>query len=178
LGGQRDDPRQAHMKNASLTINLGGSEPSSPADIFWQGQGFFLAGSRCLLDIEVGPGITQCLVSPGVVNLCLAIELFLKSLLALHNQTIPKSHKLVELFASVPEMDQQKIKDEYGKSISVPSFEELLTQIEDYFVKVRYGYEFDVFNYQETPVFVFAKELYKYCASAHGVKVGVERFRL
>lgn len=122
--------------------------------------------------------MTQCLVSPGVVNLCLAIELFLKSLLSLHGESFPKTHKLTELFALLSQADRDAIKQRYGTLVSAPPFEELLTQVDDYFVQLRYGYEFHVFNYQETPVFVLAKQLYECAATAHGVKVGVERVRV
>lgn len=166
------------MKRASFTVNLKDPSPNEPASIFHQGQSFLLAGSRCLLEIDVGPGVTQCLVSPGVVNLCLSIELFLKSLVAALGQEVPKTHKLVELAEVIPRAELEKVKLSYSQVVSDPTFECLLAQINDFFVRVRYGYEFEVFAYYEIPVLVLAKALYVHSASAHGIKIGIDRVRV
>lgn len=166
------------MKSVSLTVNLEGPTPNDPKSIFHQGQSFFLAGNRCLLDIEVGPGVTQCLVSPGVVNLCLAIELFLKSTVVLKGVAAPKTHKLAELFAACPATTIAEVKSTYEQTISNPTLDDLLSQINEFFVQVRYGYEFDVFAYHEYPVYTLAKILYKHSADLHKIKVGLDRIRL
>lgn len=69
------------MQSVSLTVKLGQEAPRNPVSIYHLGQGFSLAGNRCLLNIDVAPGMMQCLTSPGVVNLCMAIELVLKALI-------------------------------------------------------------------------------------------------
>ena len=90
------------MSEVTLTVNLRGPEPRNPVSIYHLAQGFFLAGNRCLLNIDVGPRVTQCLVSPAVVNLCLSIELFLKAIIVHEGGKAPKSHKLIQLITLVP----------------------------------------------------------------------------
>ena len=165
------------MSEVTLTVNLAGASPNEPVSIYHLGQSFYLAGRRCLLNIEVGPGITQCLTSPGVVNLCLASELFMKSLVVSNGGTPTKTHRLSELFVKLTEAQRQAIADQYSKFVSDPSLTDLLVQVSEYFEKVRYGYEFNVFAYHEHPITMLAGTLYKYCATAYGQSVGIDRMR-
>ena len=80
------------MKSASLTVRLRGPDPKNSVWVVELGQSFDLAGSRCLLDTEVGPGRTQTLLTPAVVNLSLAIELFLKSVIVAGGELPKKTH--------------------------------------------------------------------------------------
>lgn len=166
------------MNEVTFTVNLAGPEPRNPVSIYHLGQGFFLAGNRCLLNIDVGPGITQCLVSPGVVNLCLAIELFLKSVIVASGADAPKSHKLKELFALVPLEFVAELRTSFNASVPTPTLDELLEQISEYFVKIRYGHEFNIFAFYEYPVYVLAKLMYIQSASVHGQKTGIEIVRV
>jgi HEPN domain len=166
------------MAEVTLTVNLAGLEPRNPVSIFHLGQGFFLAGNRCLLNIDVAPGITQCLVSPGVVNLCLAIELFLKSVIVARGALAPKSHKLKELFALVSPEFVAELRASFNASVPTPAFDELLEQVSNYFVEIRYGHEFNVFAFHEHPVYVLGKLLYIQSARVHGQKTGIEVVRV
>jgi HEPN domain len=163
------------MKHASLTVKIAGPDPRNPVSIFNHAQGFYLAGNRCLLDIEVGPSVTQCLVSPGVVNLCLSIELFLKSVIIASGGAPPKTHKLLDLVPLLPAGFMEKIELRYRGSVSEPTLGDLLSQVNEFFVKLRYEYEFDVFAFQESAVLTLAKALYLESAALHGIKSGIER---
>jgi hypothetical protein len=166
------------MAEVTLTVSLVGPEPRNPVSIYQLGQSFFLAGNRCLLNIDVAPGITQCLVSPGVVNLCLAIELFLKSIIVAGGAVAPKSHNLKELCALASSEFIDELRKSFNASVSNPAFDELLEQVNEYFVKIRYGYEFNVFAFHEYPVHELAKLLYIQSARAHGQKTGIEIVRV
>jgi len=162
------------MQHVTLTVNLKGPEPRNPVSVFHLGQGFFLAGSRCLLNIDVGPGVVQCLISPAVVNLCLAIELFLKSIVLHAGALPPKSHKLSQLSKLVPADFLETLRVSYEQGVSSPTLGELLAQVDDYFVKVRYGHEFNVFAFHEHPVYVLARCLYMQVASCLGQRTGLQ----
>lgn len=166
------------MNEVSLTVNLKAPEPRNSLSIFHLAQGFFLAGNRCLLNIDVGPGVTQCLISPAVVNLCLAIELLLKAVIVHTGSAAPKSHKLTELFALVPAQFQENLRTSFNAAIPQPSLDELLPQINEYFVKVRYGHEFNIFAFHEHPVYFLAKFLYEQTAQHLGQKTGLELLRV
>lgn len=152
------------MKSTSFTFKLAGPSPRDPLSIFHLAQGFFLAGQRCLLEIAVAPGTTQCLVSPGVVNLCFSIELFMKSLIVLQGQASPKTHKFAELAALLPATDIAQVRVLYQQQVQKPSLDELLAEVSQFFVKLRYEYEFDIFSFNEHPVSVLADALYRHCA--------------
>jgi hypothetical protein len=151
-----------------MTVNLQGPNPSDPVGPYHLGQAFYLAGRRCQLDIVVGPGVEQCLTSPAVVNLCLAAELFMKSLIIGTGQTAPKTHELDKLFASLPDADRSAVEAVYTASIPSAPLADLLAQVSKYFVQVRYGHEFNVFSYSEYPIMLFADALYKHCAALFG----------
>lgn len=119
----------------------------------------------------------QSLVSPGVVNLCLAIELFLKSIIAAAGDKVEKTHKLLDLFSAVPKTDLDAIKAAYEPVLQNPSFDELLAQINNYFVEVRYGHEFNIFSFNEFPVSRLAKIVYIHAAAVHKAKTQVEEVR-
>ena len=165
------------MQTVSLTVKLGPEEPRNPVSIYHLGQSFFLAGNRCLLNIDVAPGIMQCLTSPGVVNLCTAIELFLKALIVSSGGTPRKTHKLVELFAASPADTQEAIRLRFNAQIN-PTLDELLSQVSDYFVQVRYGHEFNIFCFHEHSVYVLARELFMHTAEKLGVAPAIEKIRV
>jgi len=152
------------MKTASFTFKVGGSTPKDPLSIYHLGQGFFLAGKRCLLEIAVGPGAMQCLVSPGVANLCFAIELFMKSLIILGGQDSPRTHKLADLGNLLDRSDLEAVKAYYDVRVQDPSFDNLLIEVSEFFVKLRYEYEFDLFSLNDHPVSVLAEGFYLSCA--------------
>ena len=166
------------MPEITLTVNLAESEPRNPVTIFHLAQGFFLAGNRCLLNIEVGPGVTQCLVSPAVVNLCLSIELFLKAVIVKNGGIAPKTHKLTELVERVPTEFRDALRVEFNAAVTEPSLDELVVQINDYFIQVRYGHEFNIFVFHEHPVFVLARLLYIQTARYLGQRTGLELVRV
>jgi HEPN domain len=156
------------MPQASLTIRLEGPRPDDATSIFHQGQAFFMAGKRCLLEIPVGPGMTQCLVSPGVVNLCLSAELLMKALLVASGQKSEKTHKLPELFAALPRDDQDAVRASYSSVVQEPDLDALLDRVGGYFVKVRYGHEFEIFGFEESLITIFADTLYRHTAKKLG----------
>lgn len=166
------------MSEVTMTVNLSGPKPRDPVSIYHMGQGFYLAGNRCLLNIDVAPGITQCLISPGVVNLCLAIELFLKSVIVASGAAVPKSHKLKDLSGLASPEFVAELRASFNAVVPNPSFDELVEQISEYFVKVRYGYEFNVFAFHEYPVSTLARHLYIQSARFHGQKTGIELVRV
>ena len=166
------------MPEVTLTVSLKDPEPRNPVSVFHLAQGFFLAGNRCLLNIEVGPGVTQCLVSPAVVNRCLAIELFLKAMVLHAGATPPKSHKLSQLSDLMPVLFLETLRSSFRQNVQSPTMDELLGQIDNYFVQVRYGHEFNVFAFQEHPVYVLAKYLYVQVAGALGQRTGLEAVRV
>jgi len=165
------------MQTVSLTVKLGPSEPRNPVSIYHLGQGFYFAGNRCLLNIDVAPGMMQCLTSPGVVNLCMAIELFLKALIVNAGGVPKKTHKLVELFAASPSETQEAVRARFNAQIN-PTLDELLDQVSDYFVQVRYGHEFNIFCFHAHPVYVLAHELYIHTAVTLGVIQAIEPIRV
>ena len=165
------------MQTVSLTVKLGPEDPRDPVSIYHLGQGFFLAGNRCLLNIDVAPGMMQCLTSPGVVNLCMAIELFLKALIVNSGDTPKKTHKLVEIFAASPAETQEAMRLRFNAQIN-STLDELLSEVSDYFVQVRYGHEFNIFCFHEHPVYVFARELYMHAAEKLGVVRAIEQIRV
>ncbi|MCO4094133.1 MAG: HEPN domain-containing protein [Acidovorax sp.] len=162
------------MREFTITLNLSEPNPNDATSVYHLGQGFYLAGNRCLLNIEVGPGVTQCLVSPGVVNLCLACELFLKAAITHQGKRPPKTHKLVELFALAPSDYVAEVKAAYEAAVPQPSFDELIKAINEYFVHVRYGHEFPIVAFHETPLMFLSKQLYISTASLLGARCGLQ----
>lgn len=163
------------MQSVTLTVKTAPPDKSS-LSIFHAGQAFYLAGNRCLLNIEVGPGVMQCLTSPGVVNLCFASELFLKSLLLASGSLPPKTHKLAELFGLLPASDAAAVTTSYAQSVSTPSFAEFINEVSEFFVKIRY--EFSIFAFHEVPVWIFAKALYVHAANVNHVSTKLENVNL
>jgi len=161
-----------------MSVRLTGPEPKNPVSIFHLGQNFYLAANRCFLNIAIAPNKTQYLLSAGVVNYCLAMELFLKSLIVAVNGSAPKTHKLVELFALLDPKDLEHIGKEYSQVVKSPTFEELVKEVNEHFVKVRYGYEFEIFAFNESPVealatvlYILAADRFKQPAPAEGINV-------
>ena len=166
------------MATITLTAKLKGPDPWNPVSIFHLAQGFYLAGTRCLLPIEVGPGVTQCLVSPGVVNFCLAIELFLKAVITSAGKQPPKTHKLSELFARASAKLRSKVRSDYERAVSDPTFDGLISLVDDYFMRVRYKYEFNIFGFHEHPISVLAQSLYAEVALLLNQKTELEKIRV
>jgi len=167
------------MPTASFTVQLRGPDPLQPVPIYQLAEGFFLAGGRCLAELPVAPGLTQCLVSPGVVNLCLSIELFCKSLIvAATRRPAPKTHRLVDLFRRLPPALASEVEQRYAAEVPSPALPVLLDQANEYFVRVRYGHEFNVFSFAEHPIFVLASVFHSVAAREHGIKVGIDRIRV
>lgn len=166
------------MKSASFTFKVVGPSPKDPLSIFHVGQGFFLAGQRCLLEFRVGPGQTQYLPGAGVANLCFAIELFLKSLVILLGKDLPKTHKLTELVGALPKSELDPVRAAYGQQVQSPSFDELLAEVSDFFVKLRYEYEYNIFSLNEHPVYVLADCVYQHCANRNNSRGSVKGVRV
>lgn len=168
----------ACVPEVTMTVKLGGPTPNDPLTVYYLAQSFYLAGRRRLLNIEVGPGLTQCLTSPGVVNLCFSAELFMKVLIISSGASAPKLHKLKDLFGNLREEDRTTVSDIYQRTISRSHGDILLDQVDDYFVKVRYEHEFDVFAFHEHAITMFADALYRHCAVGYGQAVGIDRVRI
>ena len=107
-----------------------------------------------------------------------SIELFLKSLLVLHGAHVPKVHKLAELVALLPAEELVPVKYAYHQVVQKPSFEELVGEISELFMKLRYEFEFNIFSLNEFPVFTLAEALYIHCARRHGSQSEISNFRV
>lgn len=166
------------MKSASFTFKLAGPSPKDPVSIFHVGQGFFLAGQRCLIELRVGPSQTQYLPGAGVANLCFAIELFLKSLINLLGKDSPKTHKLIELVEALPKSELDPVRAAYSQQVQTPSFDDLLVEVSNFFVKLRYEYEHDIFSLNEHPVYALADCLYRHCANRNKSQGSVKGVRV
>ncbi len=138
--------------------------PDVPRDIYHLAQGFYLAGNRAALDIEVGPNLTQSLLSPSVVNFCFSIELFFKALIQKDGTKPLRSHLLQELFEKLDQPTRAEIKKSFENIVPHPAFEEFLKQINDYFQKVRYEYDYPVEIFYEGPIAQFARVVYLHCS--------------
>ena len=165
------------MNEVSLTVNLSGPEPRNATTVYHLAQGFYLAANRALLNIEVAPGVRQCLVTPGVVNLCLAIELFLKAVILHDGQIAPKTHDLAKLVSLVPSQFAAAVESEYNRLIPDPNFDRIILEASDYFVKVRYGHEFAVPVFHESPLAALGKIFYSATASLVGERTGLQALR-
>ena len=152
------------MQDFSFTIKMARPEPDNARTIFHVAQSFYLAGNRAALNIEVAPNITQSLVSASVVNYCLALELFFKALIQVNGSKPPKIHKLYDLFNLIPDQAQRKIREDFEASIQGPKFDNFLSDISDYFQRVRYEYEYSIEVFYDGPIAHFAKIVYIYTA--------------
>ena len=102
----------------------------------------------------------------------------MKALLAARCVEAPKTHKLQELFLLLPTEDASAVRASYGANVGSPSLDELLAQIGEYFVRLRYEYENPVFSYSESPVAAFSKALYIHTSKSLGIKVGFDRINV
>jgi HEPN domain-containing protein len=156
------------MSDFSVTFKLQGTQQDAPRDIYRLAQAFYLSGNRAGLNIEVGPNITQSLISPSVVNYCFSLELFFKALIKSDKSERASGHKLKELFGELSEERQKLIKEQFKEKIQQPDFDTFIEIISEYFVKVRYEYEYPVEIYYEGPISVFAKIVYSVCSELFG----------
>lgn len=156
------------MDDFTVAFKAQGKSPDVPRDIYHLAQAFYLAGNRAALNIEVGPNLTQSLLSPSVVNFCFSLELFFKSLISADTKKRATGHKLKQLFSELSENRQLLIKKQYVSTIQQPNFDSFLETISEYFVKVRYEYEYPVEIYYEGPISVFAKIAYVMCSELFG----------
>ena len=102
----------------------------------------------------------------------------MKSLIILNGKDAPRSHKLAELAALLPNSDLDPVRTEYGKRIQEPSFDKLLSEVSDFFVKLRYGYEFDIFSLNEHSVYVLANAMYIHTAGRNKQQPSVSGVRV
>ena len=91
----------------------------------------------------------------------------MKSLIVRHGRESPKTHNLAELAGLLPATDLAAVRGVYQQRVQAPSFDELLAEVSQFFVKLRYEYEFDIFSLNEHPVSVLADALYRHCAERH-----------
>lgn len=112
-----------------------------------------------------------------MVNLCFSIELFLKALIIARKDVPPKTHSLRELFDFVGEDVISNIKNEFEKKVQDPDFDSFVETISSYFLKVRYEYENEVFEFNEHFIHVLARCVYIFTADSLGVKSGIDKLR-
>jgi hypothetical protein len=87
--------------------------------------------------------------APFAVNAALSVELYLKALYVAEEGDPPKEHSLLELFDGLPQTVRQKLAaeasalaHEHGETSGV-QFRDLLTMLDQVFVKWRYVYELE-----------------------------------
>ena len=102
-----------------------------------QAVGFFNAASRCFANVAITPRINNSPMTPGVVCAAFSAELYLKLLNLLATGKTQKGHKLNELFASLPEKDQQRVAEKYGN----PAIAAHIAEMSNAFVSWRYEHE-------------------------------------
>lgn len=158
------------MQDFSFAIKMVGPEPDNGRTIFHVAQGFYLAGNRAALNIEVGPNLTQSLVSASVVNHCFALELFFKALIRNAGAKPPHTHKLLELFNLLSDDSKKEIQESFEGIIQSPKFEVFINEISDYFQKVRYEYDYPIEIYYDGPIAQFSKAVYVYTARIFEMK--------
>lgn len=157
-----------YMSDFTVAFKVQGPQQDAPRDIYHLAQAFYLSCNRAGLNIEVGPNLTQSLLSPSVVNYCFSLELFFKALIKNDTNKRATGHKLKDLFAELAQDRQSHIKEQFGTIIQQPDFDSFLETISEYFVKVRYEYEYPIEIYYEGPISVFAKTVYIMCSEVFG----------
>lgn len=161
------------MTDFTIAFKVQGASPDVPRDMYHLAQSFYLAGNRASLNIEVAPNLTQSLLSPSVVNFCFSLELFFKALIQ-KSGTVPlRTHKLLELFNQLDATVQEEIKKVFVATIQQPNFDDFLLQINEYFQKVRYEYDYPIEIYYEGPIAQFARIVYIHCAGVFGYDTSI-----
>ena len=161
------------MGEFTVAFKVNGKSPDVPRDMYHLAQAFYLAGNRASLIVEVGPNLTQSLLSPSVVNYCFSIELFFKALILNVNGRKTKGHKLKVLFDELPEEIRLKIRNTYPEFIQIPDIDSFLEAVSEYFVQVRYEYEYPIEFYYESVISAFAKIVYVICSDIFGQAVNI-----
>lgn len=116
-------------------------KPISKATLLGEADGFLMAG-KSLKDYKDGVRFFRNFVSPCIVNLSFACELYLKYLIMTQNgEKQVTGHKLQDLFNTLTEDMQKEIESDYNKNKSILSFTDCIQIHNDAFVDIRYLYE-------------------------------------
>lgn len=116
------------MADFTFSMRTVGPSPEDPLSIYHLGQSFYLAGGRCALNIETGPKTVQSLLSPSVVNYCFSLELFLKALIRAEGRKPPRTHRLDDLYAAIPETSRIAVREGYATTVREPKLDETAGQ--------------------------------------------------
>lgn len=111
--------------------------------MFDQANSFYICDGLCEKELKKRPKRHDLYSTPQIVNLALACEIYLKTLLVFRDAKIGKKHKLNELFDSLPESDKNIIDRETFRRYPFPSpFRQRKIDVEaNAFVQWRYSYE-------------------------------------
>lgn len=121
-------------------------------NMFENAYNFYMASHKLNTNIEIEyPNISSLYFNTIIVNLSLACELFLKTLLFDDAKEL-KSHHLNKLFNMSNTNDQKIIKSiiiidyslTYSKSINKNLIQKRLKGVSNYFKVLRYFYEYDI----------------------------------
>ena len=106
-----------------------------------EADGYLIAG-KTLKYYKNGVVFFRNFVSPCVVNLTLACELYLKCLILTKGDgKIEHIHHLSDLFQKLPDTIKSEIETDYNKWESPLSFDDCISVHNDSFVDIRYLYE-------------------------------------
>jgi hypothetical protein len=124
--------------------------------MFAQARSFAEAGAM-LYRGDGGMKIGSGVVGPFVVMSVFSIELYLKTLAAVHNVPKLQGHELVDLWGKMPAAARDIAKREWPASRSLhkvegaPQLRECLARLSNVFVEWRYVYENDVSSHVNIP---------------------------
>jgi len=145
-----DDPSVTHELSASFHLprKKARSEADQTQAILDQAVAFFMAGSRCELDIYLTPEVSISTDTASIVCYSLACELYLKLLGRISKVEPRKVHELLKLFDALPREVQGIMEANYLAHVqrSRDQFRADLAAVSDAFVQWRYKHEF-------TPIF-------------------------
>lgn len=102
-----------------------------------QAIGFFNAASRCFANVSLSPIQDNSPMTPGVVCAAFSVEMYLKLINLVSTGNLPRGHKLVELFKSLPQVKRDDLTKRFGD----PKLPELISNVSDAFVTWRYEHE-------------------------------------
>jgi hypothetical protein len=118
-----------------------------------QAVGFFNAASRCFSNISISPLIHNSPMTPGVVCAAFSVELYLKLLILLASGSPQRGHKLDELFAALPQKEQQKVTEKYGN----PAISTHIKEVSNAFVTWRYEHEHEALTINPDALMAIAR---------------------
>jgi HEPN domain-containing protein len=148
-----------------------------PREVYYPGSGFYLAGRRCLVEMPLVDGRVQWLGSYGAVNLCLASELFMKSLIIRAGDEPEWTHRLAQLWSALPPDDQTAIAHAYTR-FAPRDLDDDILETSNYFVELRYSHQYPRDGYDVKPAAAVADTLYMYCGAIYNQRPQIDEYRI